>query len=238
MSDTSSIPLEFSTVPATGRNSQRIVIKYTGDRLSEMNPNLADLIEDLKTSALNAYQAQCGILGNMTTAKVVSKAGEASWLFVPAFDCAPRNLYRPDRWPTDTEDTMASSTISDSEQTDLFAQTSVDILRRTANLQQDALQWPSHVSVKEDAEEFIVRRGIVEDFRDCLQAISESFPGAKMLVEIMIDPDDVDPQPFLEVSIGTETPRRDFRKSKFNIYELLREQGRIDLYNSLVIRKG
>lgn len=87
-----------------------------------------------------------------------------------------------------------------------------------------------------------------EKFKDldkCIAIIYEVFGGPRILIESVIDPDDEEPDYYIEITIcplksfdDINISRKDFRKKSLKVYSMLREKGYRDICEKVVIRKG
>lgn len=87
-----------------------------------------------------------------------------------------------------------------------------------------------------------------EKFKDldkCIAIIREVFGGPRILIESVIDPDDEEPDYYIEITIcllksfdDINISRKEFREKSLKVYSMLREQGYRDICEKVVIRKG
>jgi len=119
---------------------------------------------------------------------------------------------------------------------ELFKKSFIEHIAKELKIPLDLLMIPFNATYtmaceKALKEELELHRKLIQ----CLELVEEFFPDTKISSDTAFDPDDESPKPYIELSVDTKIPRREFRKLTHRIYSRLRISGVCD---QIVIRRA
>lgn len=241
-------PFELAVVPAstnttqgdyfpdtcnTGSDGNLRIALNPNQCVSDFDDNFRNLIRDFGSPVLRQNcVSQALVVIDQWVSQVLSNARQTSWLETPSIrvSLSPLLLRHLEKWGRSTEPLDEWSSFCFHKSTYVFSKVDIESAWQDRPL--------ADTQISEEANDHLVDVGATERFKSCLEMIKEEIPASNFRIDLALDPTDDEPVKYLELTIDTEIPRREFRRKVLSLYRVFRARGFSDISELLVIRRS